>query len=243
METEQIFQLVRTLDRSDFTPFETRTEVQQPSAPFAESVSMPLESGDESQNLTLGRQFALSRGNKLSQRQLAFKTGIDHSTISKLESGVIQNPSISVVAFLVDALALDPDSPRKLLLIASLAKDRDKAYINGLLGLSDSNSDLWKSYGLNTGISDAIKPVDKIKDYKKRRFKRPQRVIAERGGIDHSSVSRFLSGKVKDISCSSFIAIARGLDLTKKQLLDLFDAFGVQRNDSVVTQAIKQKTS
>jgi transcriptional regulator with XRE-family HTH domain len=248
-EIETPAQRVRTPYQGGFVPLGIRPE--KPTVALVENPKRPLEFRPEIQQLTLGRQlfllrkqFAISMGmKKFSQRQLASKAGVDHSVISKLENGRIQDPRISVVASLVEALALEPDSPQKLLLIASLAKDRDKAYVNGLLGLSGSHSDLWRPYVLNTGISEAVKPADKVKDYAERRNKRSQRGIAERGGIDHSFVSRFLSGEVTDISGSSFVAIARGLDLTKKQLLDLFDAFGSQRKNSAVMETLEQKAS
>lgn len=247
-EFERLGAITGTLDRSVFKLLEVRT---QPAVRLIENTSIPLEPGDESGYLTFGRQltllrrqYALSRGmKKLPQRQLAFKAGIDHGTLSRLENGKIQDPSISVVTSLVGALALEPDSPQILDLIASLAKERDKAYINGLLGLS-GNSDVWRPYVLNTGISKAVNPVDKIKDYKKRRNERSIKGIAKIGGINYSFLSRFLSGKIKDISGSSFIAIVRGLDLTtKEQVLDLFYSFGVQRNGSAVTEAVEQKAS
>ena len=228
-----------------------RPEVPQPTVALVESGPRPLEVMSGIEQLTLDRQlfllrkrFAVSMGmKKFSQRQLALKAGIDHSVISKLESGKDQDPSISVVVSLAEALELEPDSPQKLLLIASLAKERDRAYINGLLGLSGGHSDLWRRYALNTGISEAVRPVDKIIDYKNR-SKRSQREIAEKGGIDHSFVSRLLSEKVKDISGSTFVAIVRGLGLiTREQVLNLFDSFGNQRRVNDVSEVLEQEAS
>jgi len=240
------FQRVRMPHQGGSMPLEIGPKVERPTVITpAESDSMPLEFRLEAEQLTLGRQlFLLRRTAGLFQKDLASVTGIDRSSISKLENGIIRDPNVSVVASLVEALGLEPDSLQKLLLIASLAKDRDKAYINGLLGLSGSDSDSWRPYVLNNGISKAVKPVDKVKNYKERRNKRSQKGIAKIGGIDHSFVSRFLSGKITDISGSSFIAIIRGLNLTtKEQVQDLFDSFGDQRRINDVMEALEQEAS
>lgn len=236
--------MVRTPGQGGSALLGIRPEVPQPTVALVESGPRSLELTSETQQLTLGRQLLrLRKIAKFNQRQLALKAGIDHSAISRLENGRNQDHSISVVVSLAEALELEPDSPQKLLLIASLAKERDKAYINGLLGLSDSHSDLWRRHALNTGTSEAVRPVDKIIDYKNR-SKRSQREIAEKGGIDHSFVSRLLSEKVKDISGSTFVAIVRGLGLiTREQVLNLFDSFGNQRRVNDVSEVLEQEAS
>lgn len=220
--TPSLSQPRRTLDRSDFTPLEISPEAPRPT--FREQL------------------FELRRIAKLHQRTLALGTGIDHSSISRLEKEN-RNPNISTVVVLVEALK--PDLLQTFQLIASLAKEDDKAYINDVFDLSGSHSDLWRPYVLNTGISEAVTPAEKVKDYAKRR-KRTARQIAEIGGIDHTGVSRLLKGERGDILGASFISLVRGLGLTQEQIMDLFYSFGPQGNGSAALmplEAVEQKVS
>lgn len=222
-----------TLVRSDISPLEIKPEVEQ------------LTFGK--QLVLLRKQFALSRGIKeFSQRQLASEAGIDHSTISRLEKGKIKDPKISVVASLAEALK--PEDDQTLCLIASLAKERDRAYINDLSGLSDNSPNRPTIPGLNIEVSKPLTPVGKAIDYKKRRGGKDGRnfsQIARLGGIDKSSVSRFFSGKITDISGYFFTALVIGLGLrTREQVLDFFYSFGAQGNDSAASmlpEAVEQK--
>jgi transcriptional regulator with XRE-family HTH domain len=201
----------------------------------------PLMSNSETQTLSFGGQLNLMRKTaKLSQRALAFKTGIKHSTISRLENET-RGVNISTVAVLLEALK--PDKLQAFQLVASLAKEEDKAYINDLFGLSNNCRRRLTIYGLNTRVSRASTPVEKVREYNKRRG-RSTRQIAEIGNIAHTSVSRFLKGEKEDLLGTSFISIVKGLGLTtQEEVMDLFYSFAQQRRGNTVIKEMEQKVS
>lgn len=60
------------------------------------------------------KQYRLRPSLKLSQRRLAEKAGVDHATISKIESGKTLRPAIGTVVVIVEALKLDTEQSNNL---------------------------------------------------------------------------------------------------------------------------------
>lgn len=175
--------------------------------------------------LSFGERIALLRKKTgMPQRAFALSIGINHSTVSRVEKGnSVKSPLMSTVVALAEKL--NPDYLESLLLISSLAGEKDREYINNLLGLSKSYPSKHYTNGLNTDISGASTPAEKAREYSERR-KRTTRQVASMGGIDHTTVSRFIRGQKIDILSSSFIPLVKGLGLTRNQTVDLFYSFG-----------------
>ena len=196
------FPITETLDRSDFS-------------------SLSIASGVH--RSTFGRTLArIRKRSGYSQRALDPISGVCHSTITRLENGE-RNPNISTIANLAEALKLKSDTLQTFQLIISLAREDDKAYINDIF------NNRLPVYGLNNRVSEASTSVGKAMDYKKRR-RRSSRQVAEIGGINHSSVSRFFKGERVDIMGFSFVSLVKGLGLTTRgQIMDLFYSFVQQK--------------
>jgi transcriptional regulator with XRE-family HTH domain len=190
--------IAETLNGSDFTPLSVNPEAQQ---------------------MTFGSVLArIRKRTGLSQRALDSMSGVDHSTIARLEAGD-RSPSISTVLNLAEALKLKPDMLQAFQLVAFLAREDDMAYIN------DIARNQLTAYGLNNCVSKASTSIEKAMEYKERR-KRSIRQIARIGGMDLAGVSRFFKGERSDILGSSFISLAKGLGLTtREQIMDFFYSF------------------
>ena len=186
------------------------------------------------ESVTFGTLIKNLRENaNLTPRELASEMGVSHTTIYRIEKAEPQNVRISSAVALSNALCTN--ERQELVLIASLAKDEDRDYINNLLGLTGKGSNRNNIIGIDNTISLSDTPREKAIDYgKKRGIKgkgRSTRQIAAFGGLNHTLVSRFLSGKRVTMLGSTFVSFVRGLGLTsKEQVLDFFYSFGTQEN-------------
>ena len=165
---------------------------------------------------------------KLSQRHLAKLVGMDHSGISRIVNNATREPSLETAIELGNVLKFKPREVIGTLLVSVPTEDTSffvSTYVNRLKNLPE----YWAP---DKSVPLAISELgnDKIKEYLKmnRRSARGA-AICSNGLIDHSSITRIISGE-RVPTAKTIMSLSIGLRLEPEQILDLYYSFGKKKS-------------